>query len=697
MSEIRYFTDGEQATAATLNRPIQDLALLNEAPTWAQVKRERENNRIMYPVSGQINGKGSELELVESGSKASNTLFRTNIYTNTTEGINNNCLMQTLDESDVCCYTRYGDKAFNIAGQFFKSAFRNKMQTSQKNIYYGGGSYQGSIHFPKPSIDATKPLSRMDLVAIEMWDEKISDKGVVFWKGLVQTSIGNDTLESAGVEPSYTSFYLNEELEEDNSNQAVRCYIWDKLTDSQKRDFIQDNEFGIFVKDDEFYQTRYRWRIIKGFKNRDTYTVTFEEPTEDTGKLYNLHDYTTSGSSVEGVYPITVQGKNNRPTTITYQGRDATYTGAKIKNDQGVYISKNGSGDDVFFMPIFAVQRRNYGAYHPFLNPYGTSAYSNKQTWIEANPGSTVECFDRIAYVSTFENNFVITGNERSFLENAVSFTHDLDGYSTYGLIPMLYDSSYPSYDTHSIFLTAEKDDYNLTWELSEEKTLKRAIIQVSNDWMTSKRTWFPREFKIFGSNTGEFNGEETELIYITSGDSPDIDSNNVMTYKKHPYSMVLDIDNSNSFKYYRFSHLDVNFQSGMDKIEFFEDTSAVSNFVLNGIRGLSLVNGSSEYLPNMPKHKYFTTRYRHLKNSFYSDSNGIPLDTDFNIFIDGNDTGKKIKFTAYVKEKIPSGSEYNYDRFCIDGVSIHKADYIMQSDVVDLRYILSSKSGLKQ
>ena len=698
MSEIRYFTDGEQATADTLNRPIKDLALLASARSWAQVKKDREDNRVMYPVSGQISGKGSELELVESGATASNSLLRTNVYTTTTEGINNNCLMQAMDEGDSCCVGRYGDKSFNIAGQFFKTPFRNGLPADTHGVSRGGGSYNGAIFFPKPSNSASEPLLRMDLVGIEMWEEKVSERGVVFWGGCVQSVNGYSTLAAADIEESYSSFFLNEELDSDKSHPYMKCYHWESISDAIKSNLIKDPIHNLYHREGELWQTRFRWRILKDYKSKDTKKIIFGEKTEETGVPFNNRNYSQSAANVnvEGEYVLTVQGHSDKPGGILYQGMNSTYTAAKIRNDQGVYISRNGQGESAYFMPIFAVQRRNYGAYHPFLNPHGTSAFSKRETWIEANPGSTVECFDRTGYVSTFENNFTITGNPRSFLETSIFSSNFAGATPTYALKPALYDNTYPGGSSHYTFLSRTQQIYSLTWELPDPKVLRKVIIQVSNDWATVKRSWIPDAYKIFGSNTGDFSGEETELVSMIDGNNNAIGSNGIQQTKRHPYSEVITITNTTSFKFYRFSHTS-NVQSGMDKIEFFEDASAVSNFVINGIPGLSLMNGNKEYKANISKAGYYISSYKHIKNSFYSDSAGIPLNVNLGIFINGSDTGKTIKFSSYSVENVPSGSYFNYDRFCTGDSYQYKADFIQNGDILDLRYILSAKSGLSQ
>jgi len=77
MSNIRYYTDGEQATADTLNRPLKDLEKVSQYMSRATAESIWASNRKALAGSGQINGK---MEYVRNNSSVAYDAFWTYNY-----------------------------------------------------------------------------------------------------------------------------------------------------------------------------------------------------------------------------------------------------------------------------------------------------------------------------------------------------------------------------------------------------------------------------------------------------------------------------------------------------------------------------------------------------------------------------------------------------------------------------------------
>ena len=56
MSNIRYYSDGERANAAVLNRPLGDLEKQTQYMSEVQFKAIKESNQAVYNSSGVIYG-----------------------------------------------------------------------------------------------------------------------------------------------------------------------------------------------------------------------------------------------------------------------------------------------------------------------------------------------------------------------------------------------------------------------------------------------------------------------------------------------------------------------------------------------------------------------------------------------------------------------------------------------------------------
>ncbi len=89
-------------------------------------------------------------------------------------------------------------------------------------------------------------LSRQDLVFLESWHEKISDKDVVYPLGNVQ--YGASTWESIGLSNTVESQGYSAFGEWDSNTKGYGV-VWSTLTDEQKAELLQDPENNIYSAD----------------------------------------------------------------------------------------------------------------------------------------------------------------------------------------------------------------------------------------------------------------------------------------------------------------------------------------------------------------------------------------------------------------------------------------------------------------
>ena len=171
------------------------------------------------------------------------------------------------------------------------------------------GDFEGSIsNISVRPVTESVITSRKDLVFLETWHEKISDKDVVYPLGNVQyggTTFDGMTMDlsPSGIAQGYSAFG-----EWDTATNG-RGHQWTTLTDTQKKKFIDNPENNIYYDSeaDELIQVRYRIRVVEG-KGDDWGRVT--SATSDTmqyspyvndfvvfrGSSTNSRDYFISGT-----------------------------------------------------------------------------------------------------------------------------------------------------------------------------------------------------------------------------------------------------------------------------------------------------------------------------------------------------------------------------------------------------------------
>lgn len=186
---------------------------------------------------------------------------------------------------------------------------------------------------------------RKDLVWIETWEEVINN-GYVFPYGNIQNQMTShhgitllDYVTDLGQDQGYCGFG------EWDSETTGRCVEWKTLSQEEKILWVTDSDNNIYYKSDtdEFYQCRYRIRVVEGRGSN------WDDPL-----LGKFDDNTW----------LNVRGSNK--TTVS----DMTDTQQFLRSveDAGILESITSK-----LIPLASVQRLNQGVYHPTYNPQGTS------------------------------------------------------------------------------------------------------------------------------------------------------------------------------------------------------------------------------------------------------------------------------------------------------------------------------------
>lgn len=257
-----------------------------------------------------------------------------------------------------------------------------------------------TIDFPSAPADSSL-LSRQDLVFVEVWHEKVSDKDVVYPHGNVQNHVGYEDIPLVNniVAATYSAFGAWE-----STPSAGFGLRWSTATADQKDKFLRDPYNNLYVDDDTGDLIQVRWRIRTvpglglGWSALDRLTP--QAPGEGA-------PFTTSATA--GNEFIRLQGAKTAVAVDT--GGDTgeiAYTYAdtrspKVSGAWGTALSSSLSYDSkCIAIPIALVQRRNQGIYHPVYNSSGTAALDQTHTGGTAGqPASLVQMLNSGAITST--------------------------------------------------------------------------------------------------------------------------------------------------------------------------------------------------------------------------------------------------------------------------------------------------------
>jgi len=238
--------------------------------------------------------------------------------------------------------------------------------------------------------------SRQDFGFIESWHEKISEKDAVFplgnvqygassWEGMSTHNITESWSEAPNIAQGYSAFG------EWDTATLGRGRRWSTLSAANKAKFLEDPENNIYSDGDDLIQVRYRVRVVEGLGDSWEYTSPYLAPdskvlsyseassevrVKPKGSLTSIADDLASYSSaVAGDY------MSSSAVAALVEGIDGDVGVWKVRTSNAASYAHNGL---CFAIPLFLVQRRNQGAYHPVFNAEGCTTW-----WDEAKVASS--------------------------------------------------------------------------------------------------------------------------------------------------------------------------------------------------------------------------------------------------------------------------------------------------------------------
>ncbi|MCP3669420.1 MAG: hypothetical protein GY814_03085, partial [Gammaproteobacteria bacterium] len=214
-------------------------------------------------------------------------------------------------------------------------------------------------------------INRQDLVLLEVWHEKISDKDVVYPKGLVQ--YGPISWEGIGLTTGNVVQGYSAKFEGDTATTG-RGVLWSTLSDANQAKFIQDPLNNIYSDNGELIQVRARARVIRGLEGSwdgttlDSFiagnsALKFSGSTD----IVKIQGKTTFSPALgPDASDIFLDHSNTNTSTL------APSYGAVHGRTTGTQFAHEGKA---YAIPICLVSRLNQGAYHP-LNPSGSGRWN---------------------------------------------------------------------------------------------------------------------------------------------------------------------------------------------------------------------------------------------------------------------------------------------------------------------------------
>ena len=246
---------------------------------------------------------------------------------------------------------------------------------------------------------------RLDLGLLEVWREKIADKDVAYpygnvgFRGNVVLGKDNKPVGIEKLEPVTFERYANLGQWETEAKSSMG-YVWSKLSIADKLKFVSDPRNNVYLKNNELYQVRYRIRIIKGQGSRftvgeDQYiNYDYAMRTSNDNRLGHIGNSVSVGDFYD--FPNGLSKPKQK-----YIHNLSSYNEYPHKQ-LGEYGSDDYTEEEVIGIPLFKVQRRNSGIYHPQFNTNGSAKYKLDDAavnWNEIPEGvirSIADCFEEV-------------------------------------------------------------------------------------------------------------------------------------------------------------------------------------------------------------------------------------------------------------------------------------------------------------
>ncbi|ELJ8527268.1 hypothetical protein RUK48_003089 [Vibrio cholerae] len=275
---------------------------------------------------------------------------------------------------------------------------------------FGIGSWCGEIsEFSVHKKGKEVITTRKDLVFLEVWNEDVAEKGVIYPFGNVQygaTIYNSITLENDNVAQGYSAFG---EWDSETKGFSVRL---NSLTFIQLCKLIEDqkNNLRYDAETNKLIQTRYRMRVIDGVSDYWRVNLIASD---------GYDSIITANENGGVVKKLRAQGKSHTPRNFTLDSADFDVnalgpTGSRVHPSYNCAINYRAGlltnrrfseslsfGGEVFALPIALVQRLNQGAYHPSFNPSGCRRFNAVGSWLNTywsdsrsyKPKLTRDCF----------------------------------------------------------------------------------------------------------------------------------------------------------------------------------------------------------------------------------------------------------------------------------------------------------------
>lgn len=271
-------------------------------------------------------------------------------------------------------------------------------------------SSQKAFDYASIEPDANVIISRKDLSFLEVWDEKISDKGILCPLGNTQYSgspflgISQYALTGYGVAQSYSAFG-----EWDKTTEGRVCKVAN-LTEEQLKTFYADPRNNVYwnPEDGEYYQTRYRVRTVEGLGDDWAIARPSQINLLKYGDFHVGRGYVFNQGASESSYDY--DGK-------IYSGYLWYYGTHKIGRDKegdvGMFVGHMDAPNNTSAILITLTQRMNQGAYHPTYNPNGSTKW--RRLSVDNQTEATIEIWYQTEARNTSWGTVDVVSTEQCF------------------------------------------------------------------------------------------------------------------------------------------------------------------------------------------------------------------------------------------------------------------------------------------
>ncbi|OHU87828.1 MULTISPECIES: hypothetical protein [Pseudoalteromonas] len=381
-------------------------------------------------------------------------------------------------------------------------------------LYAGDNGFASYSHVSVSKVTEQVITSRKDLVFLESWHEKISDKDVVYPLGNVQ--FGASTYQDVPllnnlVAQGYSAFG---QWDQNTKGFGVK---WSTLSAANRLKFLKNPEHNIYYDPETkaYCQVRYRIRVVEGLGDQWSSCQAQNKPGNLFGYEASAGEHVVARGAKSDTFSE-YRNESNMNTSFRTNdpiyGLDSVGAGETFWRERGIALGK------CFAVPIALVQRLNQGAYHPTYNPMGTGkrriSGGYYYHWFETHNAlteisSTFDCFD-----VTANNGGGNIGPNCGWANIATGSSHSgrVDQY-------VFYDAIYAG-QVEDLRLNANKLDIN---QLREE-ALSKAVAGTFRGKESVPFTYFEHKYGVTLAARASYNaanaGGSIEFA-IDAGSSP--------------------------------------------------------------------------------------------------------------------------------------------------------------------------------